>query len=41
MSEIDETKNLSRPIIGQLSINSLRNKFQFLADQVNNLKMYY
>ena len=33
-------KDLNRPIIGQLNMNSIRNKFQFLADQINyNLDM--
>ena len=33
-------KDLNRLIIGQLNMNSIRNKFQFLADQINyNLDM--
>ena len=29
-------KNLNRPILGQLNINSMRNKFSFLAFQIGN-----
>ena len=28
--------NLNRPILGQLNINSIRNKFSFLASQIGN-----
>ena len=34
-------KNLNRPIISQLNINSIRNKFQFLEKEVcANLDIY-
>ena len=28
--------NINRPILGQLNINSIRNKFSFLASQIGN-----
>ena len=36
MWKILDKNNLSRPILGQLNINSIRNKFSFLASQIGN-----